>query len=89
MMDHTKQILVQLDERTASQLEVVVPARTRKRSEFIRQARDFAKSWSDGGAAATSAIIPGANHFTIVDELTRPGTSMLNDIVAMAEQVAS
>lgn len=58
-------------------------------SEFIRQARDFAKSWSNGGAAATSVIIPGANHFTIVDELTRPGTSMLNEIVAMAEQVAS
>ncbi|MBA3454178.1 MAG: hypothetical protein H0T42_13875 [Deltaproteobacteria bacterium] len=33
-----KQILVQLDERTASLLEAAVPARTRKRSEFIRQA---------------------------------------------------
>lgn len=38
MIDHMKQILVQLDERTASLLEVAVPARTRKRSEFIRQA---------------------------------------------------
>jgi len=38
MIDHMKQILVQLDERTASLLEAAVPARTRKRSEFIRQA---------------------------------------------------
>jgi hypothetical protein len=38
MMDHMKQILVQLDERTAALLERTVPARTRKRSEFIRQA---------------------------------------------------
>jgi hypothetical protein len=38
MMDHMKQILVQLDERTAALLERAVPARTRKRSEFIRQA---------------------------------------------------
>jgi len=38
MVDHMKQILVQLDDRTASLLELAVPARTRKRSEFIRQA---------------------------------------------------
>jgi len=33
-----KQVLVQLDDRTAKLLEAAVPARTRKRSEFIRQA---------------------------------------------------
>jgi hypothetical protein len=33
-----KRILVQLDERTTEQLEAAVPARTRKRSAFIRQA---------------------------------------------------
>jgi len=38
MIDHMKQILVQLDERTASLLEAAVPAKSRKRSEFIRQA---------------------------------------------------
>jgi arylformamidase len=58
-------------------------------SEFIRQAHEFAAVWSKGGAAATSMIIPGANHFTIVDELTKPSSAMLNEIVAMAEHVAS
>jgi len=33
-----KQILVQLDDRTAQQLKKVAPERSRKRSEFIRQA---------------------------------------------------
>lgn len=38
MVHHMKQLLVQLDDRTAELLEAAVPARTRKRSEFIRQA---------------------------------------------------
>jgi len=33
-----KQIVVQLDDRTAQQLEKVAPGRSRRRSEFIRQA---------------------------------------------------
>lgn len=33
-----KQLLVELDERTASELERVAPAKSRKRSEFVRQA---------------------------------------------------
>jgi uncharacterized protein (DUF1778 family) len=38
MIDHMKQILVQLDDRTAAQLEEAAPARGHKRSEFVRQA---------------------------------------------------
>ena len=38
MLDHMKQILVQLDDRTARQLEEVAPGRSRKRSEFVRGA---------------------------------------------------
>lgn len=38
MLEHMKQILVQLDDRTAAELERVVPASTRRRSEFIRAA---------------------------------------------------
>jgi hypothetical protein len=38
MVDHMKQLLVQIDDRTAALLESVVPARSRKRSEFIRRA---------------------------------------------------
>src|SRR3990167_6105431 len=38
MMDHMVQVLVQLDEETLRRLEEVAPGRSRKRSEFIRQA---------------------------------------------------
>lgn len=33
-----KQVLIELDDETASRLEVVAPARSRRRSEFIRAA---------------------------------------------------
>ena len=33
-----KQVLIELDDETASRLEVVAPARSRRRSEFIRSA---------------------------------------------------
>lgn len=38
MMNHMVQVLVQLDEETLRRLEQVAPGRSRKRSEFIRQA---------------------------------------------------
>ena len=38
MLDHMKQILVQLDEKLAAQLESYIPGSSRKRSEFIRNA---------------------------------------------------
>lgn len=38
MLDHMKQILVQLDERMFTELERNVPGSSRKRSEFIRDA---------------------------------------------------
>jgi hypothetical protein len=36
MIIHMKQILIQLDDATAAQLEAVVPGSSRKRSEFLR-----------------------------------------------------
>ena len=38
MVEHMKQILVQLDDRLAAALERHVPARSRGRSEFVRRA---------------------------------------------------
>lgn len=38
MLQHMKQILIDLDEVTARRLEQVAPARARKRSEFVRDA---------------------------------------------------
>ena len=38
MLDHMKQILVQLDDALAEELERFVPGSSRKRSDFIRKA---------------------------------------------------
>ena len=53
--------------------------------EFLRQSRDLAEGWSKVGIDATCEVIAGTNHFTVVDELIRPGSPMLKGIVALAQ----
>jgi arylformamidase len=57
--------------------------------EFLRQSRDMAEAWGKAGVEATCEVIPDANHFTVVDELTRPDSPMLQRIVAMARATAA
>ena len=57
--------------------------------EFIRQATDFTAAWSGGKVAIEKNILPARNHFTIVDELCRPGSTVLERVVAMAEAIAA
>jgi len=54
--------------------------------EFQRQAREIAASWSKVGVKADCEVIAGTNHFTIVDELVRPGSALLTRIVEMAHE---
>jgi len=53
-------------------------------AEFLRQSRDMAAVWSACGVESECLVVPDADHFTVVDELTRPGSAMLERIVAMA-----
>jgi arylformamidase len=53
-------------------------------AEFLRQSREIAEKWSAVGVEARCEVIAGANHFTIVDELIRPGSVMLTQIVTLA-----
>lgn len=55
--------------------------------EFLRQSRDIADTWQKAGVDAECVVIPGANHFTIVEELIRPGSPMLSRIVALAREL--
>jgi hypothetical protein len=48
-----KQILIQLDDRTAEQLERIAPGKSRKRSEFLR--RVIARAVQDSLEAGTRA----------------------------------
>lgn len=54
--------------------------------EFLRQSRDIAENWRSVGVNASCEIIAGTNHFTVVDELIRPGSVMLARIVEMAHE---
>ena len=51
--------------------------------EFHRQSLALAAQWRVAGVDATSVVVPDTNHFTIVDELVRPGSDMLAAITAM------
>ena len=53
--------------------------------EFIRQSLEITAAWSKAGVRAECVVVPGANHFTIVEELMRPDSAMLARIVAMAK----
>lgn len=53
-------------------------------SEFLRQSRDFAAAWTAKGIAADSAVIEGANHFSIVTQLADPASPMVARIVELA-----
>ena len=52
--------------------------------EFIRQSRDCAHMWAERGAKTSVLEVPGANHFTVMDEMTRAGSSMLDAIARQA-----
>ncbi|KAB2920345.1 MAG: alpha/beta hydrolase [Hyphomicrobiaceae bacterium] len=56
-------------------------------AEFLRQSRDIADTWQKAGVYAECVVIPGANHFTIVEELIRPDSPMLARIVALAREL--
>ena len=45
-------------------------------AEFLRQSREIAENWSKVGVDAECEVIAGTNHFTVVDELIRPGSAL-------------
>ena len=52
--------------------------------EFHRQSRAMTARWAAAGVATEYLSIAGTNHFTIVDELTRPGSALFERVVALA-----
>ncbi len=53
--------------------------------EFIRQGLEIASTWSKAGVKAECVIVPGANHFTIVEELANPESAMVARIAGLAK----
>ncbi len=52
--------------------------------EFLRQSLEIVDAWSRAGVKAECVVVPSTNHFTIVDELTRPDSAMLARIESLA-----
>jgi arylformamidase len=52
--------------------------------EFHRQSRAMAERWGNAGVATEYLSIAGANHFTVVDEVTRPDSALFARMVALA-----
>ncbi len=60
-----------LDPATTAPMAVV--AGGEESDEFRRQARDFAAEWAGHGVEAEVLIVPGTDHFTVLDTLAEPG----------------
>jgi len=52
-------------------------------AEFLRQSRIIADAWK--GIAARYHAVPGANHFTVIDPLTEPGSSLTARLVELSQ----
>lgn len=57
--------------------------------EFLRQSLDIVAAWSKAGVKAECVVVPGVNHFSIVDELARPESAMVTRIAALAAASAA
>jgi arylformamidase len=57
-------------------------------AEFLRQSLDIADQWSRSGVKAECVVVPGTNHFTIVDELAKPESAMVARCAGLARAVA-
>ena len=64
-----------LDPATAAPMAVV--AGGDESDEFRRQARDFAAEWGRAGVESEVLIVPGTDHFTVLDTLAEPGHATL------------
>jgi arylformamidase len=54
-------------------------------AEFHRQARTMVEVWARAGLATEYLSVARANHFTIIDELTRPDSALFHRMVALTQ----
>ena len=65
-------------------IELIAAVGAAESPQFIRQARDCAAAWAARGAKTRVIEVPGANHFTVMDEMTRAGSPLLSAIAGQA-----
>jgi arylformamidase len=55
-------------------------------SEFHRQSRTMAETWAKAGLETEYLSVPGANHFTIVEELAKPDSALFGRVASLARR---
>ncbi len=58
-------------------------------AEFIRQSLEIAGRWGQDGLTTECMLVPAANHFTVLDELMRPGSGLHRRVVDLAHAVSA
>jgi len=58
-------------------------------AEFLRQSRDIADVWGRAGLKTECLVVPGANHFTVVDALADPTSALHTCVVALAREAGA
>ncbi|MEL6374561.1 MAG: alpha/beta hydrolase [Pseudomonadota bacterium] len=56
---------------------------------FIAQSLGVAQAWSDAGVKAACVVVPGANHFSVVNTLANPDSALVERAVEMAKTAAA
>jgi arylformamidase len=56
--------------------------------EFLRQSLAIVAAWSATGVKAECVVVPATNHFTVIEELTRPESAMTARVLGLARAVA-
>lgn len=54
--------------------------------ELQRQSAEFAHAWTGNGLPGGAIVVPDANHFTVLDELARPGGMLVRALELLARQ---
>jgi arylformamidase len=58
-------------------------------SEFLRQSREIAQAWGRAGLKTECLVVPGTDHFTVVDELTKPASPLFSAVARLARQAGA
>jgi arylformamidase len=58
-------------------------------SEFLRQSKTIAQAWRQEMAQTRYEVVPGANHFDVLDPLSDAKSAMTGRVIELARQVQS
>ena len=55
---------------------------------FLQQNQQMAHAWQQAGHPAQVDVVPGTDHFTVLEELVREGSPLQRRVVALVDGLA-